>query len=111
MSATNGYGANGRFPEPGEDQESRIIAAIEAAYEFPGYYPVVVFARSGLDFAATLFAAVAAEQGEEPFRITERASRQGTYRAYRVELFVSDARGAVARKAVLAALEGVLFVM
>jgi hypothetical protein len=70
-----------------------------------------VIARSGLEFEATLLASIAAEHGDAPYRVTERASSQGNYRAYRVELFVDDPAAAMEGKAWLSKLDGVLFVI
>ncbi len=110
-AAPNGGMTNGHLTEDGLEHDERILAAIADAYEFPGYYPVVVIARSGLEFEATLMASIVAQQGEAPYRITERASRRGNYRSYRVELFVDDPPAAIAAKGWLSQLEGVLFVI
>jgi putative lipoic acid-binding regulatory protein len=112
--AVNGPGdttTNGGVDLGGDDREARILDAIASAYAFPGYYPVVVIARTGLEFEATLMASIAAQQGDAPYRVTERASRRGNYRSYRVELYVDDPVAAVAGKAWLSQLEGVLFVI
>ena len=102
---------NGGMDHSAADRHTRILDAIANAYEFPGYYPVVVIARSGLDFEATLMASLAAQQGESPYRVTERASRRGNYRSYRVELYVEDPPAAIAGKEWLSQLDGVLFVI
>ncbi len=111
MSKTGDAAPNGGMSHDALEQDARVLAAIADAYEFPGYYPVVVIARSGLEFEATLMATIVAQQGEAPYRITERASRRGNYRSYRVELFVDDPPAAIAAKEWLSSLEGVLFVI
>ena len=93
------------------DTEQRIHQAMDDEYGFPGYYPVVVIARQSLNFEAHLQATVAAEQGERPYRIRERPSREGNYVSYRVELYVDTAQAALDRKAVLADLPGVLMLL
>jgi putative lipoic acid-binding regulatory protein len=91
--------------------DETITAAMEEVYDFPGYYPVVVIARRGLDFEAVLQATLAAAQGDAPFRVRERASRAGNYVSYRVEVHVSTAHQALARKNLLADLPGVLLLL
>jgi len=106
------YGSrNGSGPESGDDEARRVLEAMEEEYNFPAFYPVVLIARGATGFDERLQAAVAAVQGEAPFRIRERPSSQGTYISYRVELFVADARTALARKAMLAGLSGVLVLL
>lgn len=111
MSSPRDAGPNGGMTDDPLGKDQRILEAIADAYEFPGYYPVVVIARSGLEFEATLMATIVAQQGEAPYRITERASRRGNYRSYRVELYVDDPPAAIAAKEWLSRLEGVLFVI
>jgi putative lipoic acid-binding regulatory protein len=93
------------------EAERRILEAMEEAYDFPGFYPVVVIARSSDGFEADLQATLAAEQGAAPFRIRERSSREGNYMSYRVELFVATPEVALSRKATLATLNGVLLLL
>ncbi len=102
---------NGRGHPAELEQERKLLAAMAEAHEFPGYYPVVVIARRGEGFEATLRALVAAEQGSAPYRIKTRSSRNGSYVSYRVEVYVADAVVALARKASLSALEGVLVLL
>jgi putative lipoic acid-binding regulatory protein len=110
MSNSDGTGSNGHDPAALE-AEHRIRAAMEDAYGFPGFYPVVVIARQGPDFEADLQATLAAEQGGSPYRIRERTSRKGNYVSYRVELYVETAQAALDRKAILAELPGVLLLL
>lgn len=91
--------------------DQTILDAIERAHEFPGYYPIVVIARREVAFEARLHAAVESSQHGAPYRIRERQSRQGNYSAYRVEIYVESAEMALARKAALAALAGVLLLL
>ena len=105
-----GSGSTGNGHDlPPDDAE--IVAAMESQHAFPGYYPVVVIARRGEGFEERLRGAIEAQQGEAPWRLTERRSRQGNYVSYRVELHVDDARTALQRKAVLAELSGVLVLL
>jgi putative lipoic acid-binding regulatory protein len=104
---SNGRQANGH----GDGTDAELVAAMERQHDFPGFYPVVVIARRDVDFEARLRGAVAAQQGAAPWRITERRSRRGNYVSYRVELHVDTARIALARKAVLAGLRGVLVIL
>ena len=101
---------NGR-DQTAVDADRRILEAMEEAHDFPGYYPVVVIARSSDGFEADLQATLAAEQGGAPFRIRERSSREGNYVSYRVELFVATPEAALARKLTLASLSGVLLLL
>jgi len=87
--------------------ESEQIAALELGYEFPGYVPVVVVAHRTEVFETMLAARLADVQGADPYRRTDRLSRDGNYAAYRIEIFVPNAREAVARRAAIAALPGV----
>jgi len=97
--------------KPEDAEETRLIEAMEGAHQFPGFYPMVVIAHEGDAFRALLKATLALEQGDAPFRISERPSRMGTYISFRVEVFVASAQVALARKGVIAALDGVLFIL
>jgi putative lipoic acid-binding regulatory protein len=103
--------ANGKSRGEFEAEERRLIEAMENAHEFPGYYPVVLIARRGLGFEAELNATLAATQGDDPFRIRERTSRQGNYVSYHVDVFVQSAHDALARKQVLAEMPGVIVML
>lgn len=108
----NGVDENGAPSRPrvlGEVQFSHAerIELIESSHAFPGMFPVVIIAASDAEFMMTLEATVAAEQGEAPFHIRQRLSREGHYASYRIELHVESAEVALARQAVLAALPGI----
>lgn len=112
MSAQGpGHAGNGQPPSPPDDPLEPLIRAMEAAYPFPTYYPVVIIAVHGEDFRGLLMATLAALQGEDPFRVSERASRKGTYISYRIEVFVASARTALERKTSLGQIEGVLVLL
>jgi len=83
------------------------IELIETRHAFPGPFPIVIIAASDAEFHMTLEATLAAEQGEAPFQIRQRLSREGHYASYRIEIHVESAEIALARQAVLAALPGV----
>jgi hypothetical protein len=115
-------GFNGAAEDAGRDRENghrpreivdepALIEALEREYDFPAYYPVVVIARQGTGFQDRLLAEVERAQGDAPYRIRERTSRQETYISYRVELFVNDAHTALRRKETLGAIEGVLYLL
>jgi len=89
------------------DAQTRIDL-IEGAHDLPGKFPVVVIAARDAEFHAMLMATVAAEQGDDPFTVSERRSRAGNYIAYRLELHVADGRIALSRKAVIGNLPGVV---
>jgi len=111
----HGPGSDGHGPSwqirGGALDEDQILAAIEAGHRFPGYFPVVVIARHEADFQALLEATVTQVQGEAPYRIRERPSRQERYIAYRVEIYVGSPREALDRRLVLAALPGVVMLI
>jgi hypothetical protein len=102
---------NGKPSRIFEEEEQRLVDAMEGAHEFPGFYPVVVIARHGLGFEAELNASIAAVQGEAPFRIRERSSREGNYISYHVELYVESALEALERKAVIGGIAGVIVLL
>jgi putative lipoic acid-binding regulatory protein len=91
-----------------ENRRLAVIAAIESAHTFPGFFPVVVIARRGEEFEDRLSAALFAAQGTAPFAIRQRASSGGNYVAYHVEVHVESASVALDRRDALARLEGVL---
>jgi putative lipoic acid-binding regulatory protein len=93
------------------DDERRLAQALEEAHEFPGLYPVVVIARREEGFLRQLEETISAEQGDAPYQIRERRSSNDNYRSYRVELYVEGAAQAIARKAALASLPGVLLTL
>jgi len=96
---------------PEEDDEARLVSALEEAHAFPGFYPMVVIAREGEAFRALLHQALASDQSAASFRITERPSRKGTYVSYRVEVHVQTARAALALKGVISLLDGVIVIL
>jgi len=116
-SATSDDGVNGiqehdnpsrpRILGQVEFSHAERIELIESSHAFPGIFPIVVIAASDAEFLMTLETTVAAEQGEAPFRIRRRLSREGHYASYRVEIHVESAEMALARQAVLAALPGI----
>jgi hypothetical protein len=91
--------------------EDELLAAMEHSHSFPGFYPVVVIGHHDALFHDRLRGAILLAQGSEPFTIRERHSAQGRYIAYHVELFVDTARTALARKTILAEVEGVLWLL
>jgi putative lipoic acid-binding regulatory protein len=97
-------------PETAID-EAQLLMAMEEAHTFPGFYPVVVIGRHEDSFYDRLQEAVQLTQGSAPFTIRERKSSHGRYVAYHLELFVDTARLALARKAELAAIDGVLWLL
>ena len=114
--ASNGAAARleGRMPSGDRvlgteplDRETRV-ALLEDAHDFPGPFRIVVIARAGEAFLARLEATVASLQGDEPYTITERPSRKGTYVSYRVEVHVGGGQDALDRKDALAGLPGVV---
>ena len=50
-------------------------------------------------------------QGTEPYTIRQRQSAQGRYVAFHLELYVDTPRTALARKTMLAAVDGVLWML
>jgi hypothetical protein len=106
-----GIGAHWGVTGGGTLDETEILAAIEAGHRFPDYFPVVVIARQDTDFAALLEATVRLAQGDAPYRITERPSREARYISYHVELYVGTPREALDRRLALAALPGVLMLL
>lgn len=115
--AGNGQSANDGVATPaacvldGTLDEGAQIAALELAHEFPGYFPVVVIARREEAFEARLEGLVVELQGAQPYRMRRRASRQGTYMSYRLELHVQTARDALGRRARLAELPGIVMLL
>lgn len=95
----------------GSLDEGAQIAALELAHEFPGYFPVVVIARREEAFEARLEHLVVELQGAQPYRMRRRASRQGTYMSYRLELHVRTAREALGCRARLAELPGIVMLL
>jgi putative lipoic acid-binding regulatory protein len=89
------------------DRETRI-ALLEDAHEFPGPFTIVVIAHAGEEFEALLRVTLVELQSGDPFSISERASRKGTYISYRVEVHVGDAPAALDRKDSLSGLPGVV---
>lgn len=96
------------WPDPTPDD---LLHALEEAHEFPGYYPIVVIARTGEDFEELLRYELSHAQGESPYTIDARLSRNGNYVSYKVEVFVDSAQIALDRKAALADLDGVLMLL
>lgn len=108
-----GDGTNGAPARPraviGEHRftHAERIELIETRHAFPGPFPVVIIAASDEEFLMTLEATLAAEQGDAPFHIRQRLSREGHYASYRIEIHVESAEIALARQAILAAIPGV----
>jgi putative lipoic acid-binding regulatory protein len=98
-------------PEPDTLSEDEVLGILEGSFAFPGFFPVVVIARRETTFDLRLHTALAEAQGEAPFKIEERLSKNGNYVSYHVEVFVDDARTALARKGTLATLPGVLMLL
>lgn len=94
----------------GADHE-RLADAIEQAHDLPGFFPVVLIARSGIGFRGRLESELDRMQEGAPYRITRRLSAHGNYKAYRVELHVASGVVALARKALLAQLPGVILTL
>lgn len=107
----NGRGGNGRSPAEARLTESQMVEALEHGHAFPEFFPVVVIAKKGTGFATALDDAVSRAQGDDPYEISERPSRAGTYVSYRVELYVHTARDAIARRQTISDLDGVLFLL
>jgi putative lipoic acid-binding regulatory protein len=107
-----GKGGNGRTPAAGSRlTESQMVEALEHGHAFPEFFPVVVIAKKGTGFATALDDAVSQAQGDDPYEISERPSRAGTYVSYRVELYVHSARDAIARRQTISEIDGVLFLL
>jgi putative lipoic acid-binding regulatory protein len=66
-----------------------------------------VIAEAGADFLDALRQLVEVAQADAPYRISRRDSRQGTYVAYHLEIYVFTADEALERKSLIAQLEGV----
>jgi putative lipoic acid-binding regulatory protein len=88
-----------------------LLRAISEKHEFPGFFPVVVIAKSDLAFTARLHAALEYVQEGAAFDITERPSSKNNYVSYTVQLHVVDAETALDRKAFLSGLEGVIMTL
>lgn len=114
MSGPNGGatprgGAPGGACAPGRPLDAAgQAAALSSAHAFPGVFPVVVIARHEPGFEQRLLALVVELQAGAPHSLSRRASRGGTYVSYRLQLHVSSAEEAVARRARFAALEQVV---
>jgi putative lipoic acid-binding regulatory protein len=91
--------------------EAPLLEAMERSHTFPGFYPVVVIGHGDATFADRLTAAILLAQGSAPYTVRERRSSQGRYVSYHVELYVDTARTALTRKAMLASVEGVLWML
>jgi putative lipoic acid-binding regulatory protein len=89
------------------DRATRVTL-LEDAHEFPGPFTIVVIAHAGEEFEALLRVTLVELQDGNPFSISERASRKGTYVSYRVEVHVADAPAALDRKDSLSALPGLV---
>lgn len=88
-----------------------LLRAITEKHEFPGYFPVVVIAKSDLAFTARLHAALEYVQEGAAFDVTERASSRNNYVSYTVQVHVANAEMALERKAFLSALDGVILTL
>ena len=106
-----GPGGNGSTPAPRSLSDEELIQALELGHTFPCYFPIVVIAKRGEGFLERLEATVKEAQGEAPYRIAERPSREGRYVSYRLEVHVDGAREALDRQRGVAGLDGVLFVL
>jgi len=105
---------NGHPNTPTDDRqalEAQLVAAMEQAHTFPGFYPVVVIGRHDDGFHDRLRSAVILAQGSAPFTLRQRPSSHGQYVAYHLEIYVDTARVALDRKGYLAAVEGVLWLL
>lgn len=106
---SDGKSAAADFSQQMTDEE--LVQVLDEAYSFPDYFPVVVIARCAIGFDLQLQEVVAEFQAGAPFTIEERLSRKGNYVSYHVDIFVEDARSALARKTVLAEMPGVLMLL
>ena len=94
-----------------ENIQDQLLRALEARYSFPGFYPVVVIARSDESLRARILAAVAYAQDGREFTVGTRESGGGKYTSFKLELFVDSAEQALARKEFLNTLEGVMMIL
>ena len=85
-----------------------LIRAMKAKHDFPGFFPIVMFAKSDLAFTARLHAALEYIQDGAPFEISKRESTHKTYISYSVQIHVSSAEEALERRAFLGKLDGVI---
>ncbi len=106
-SDSDGPGADGG----GSSQQEELADTIESAHDLPGFYPIVLIAKSGTGFRKRLESELGRLQKDAPYKIRRRRSARGNYKAYRVEIHVSNGQMALARKAALSQLPGVILVL
>jgi putative lipoic acid-binding regulatory protein len=107
----NGHDRPRPATSPAQLDETRLLEAMEHSHTFPGFYPVVVIGHGDAAFEDRLTTAILLAQAGQPYTVRERRSSHGRYVAYHVELYVASARTALARKAMLAGVEGVLWML
>jgi putative lipoic acid-binding regulatory protein len=90
----------------GEDR-ARSLALLQSQHDFPGRFGVRVVGR---DVQPERLQEAAQEAGAQVVSVGERASRQGTYRAFSLELWVPSAEVVLEAYASLGKVPGVLTV-
>jgi putative lipoic acid-binding regulatory protein len=108
--ATPPSGAAAALGNAGE-VDPRVLAAVDRAHELPGYFPVVLIARSDAGFRQLLADNLAQLQGAAPYSLDWRTSTGGAYTSYQIRLWVEDAASALRRRQSLAAIDGVILAL
>lgn len=89
------------------EDRARSLALLESQHAFPGKFAVKVVGR---DLLPTALIEVVGGLGAQVVAVGERASRQGTYRSFNLELWVPSAEVVLEVYAGLGKVPGVLTV-